>query len=139
MIPLSEIVGLKQYDGAALDGDYPPHCFEIQTRMLIFYVGENLDCYKKKEQEEKRAEGVAVKLPRRESGVGMLSALKWYEALGKALLPPEGPRQPSNAEIALEFSQIYQVSMRFDMLLSFRSRLKEVVLELKKLPHIFKR
>lgn len=106
VIALSEILGLKLYDGPPLDTKFPPHCFEIQTAHTIYYVGENLEWYSRNGQ----GGPPAAKLPRRESGVGLASAQKWYTALRQALLPPPVPREPPGAEVALEFSQMYQVN-----------------------------
>ena len=72
VIQLSEILGLKGNEGPPLDARFPPHCFEIQTAHTIYYVGENLDWYARNGQGPP-----AAKLPRRESGVGSISAEKW--------------------------------------------------------------
>uniref|UniRef100_A0A673CD58 Serine/threonine-protein kinase n=1 Tax=Sphaeramia orbicularis TaxID=375764 RepID=A0A673CD58_9TELE len=69
-IPLSEILSLEPNQAFSLlpDGSNP-HCFEIATASLVYYVGENLQ----------RSESV--------SGIGQDVARMWEMAIQHALMP----------------------------------------------------
>lgn len=141
-IPLADILGVRPYDGPALEPSGPPHCFEIQTAATIYYVGENLDWYVNNNASASGATGggktnsSVPQLPRRESGVGVASANKWMTAIRQALLPPmQGEERAAAAaaaanttlqtevseesqltqQIALEFSQLYQFNQQEEL------------------------
>jgi hypothetical protein len=102
-----------RYDGPPLDANYPPHCFEISTADTRYYVGENLDWYTGGQAGAAGRDAPSVaKLPRREAGMGLVSARKWLDALQTALLPPPVPHQmqPDTEGEALIFSQLFQVN-----------------------------
>uniref|UniRef100_A0A915J3I2 Protein kinase C n=1 Tax=Romanomermis culicivorax TaxID=13658 RepID=A0A915J3I2_ROMCU len=130
-IELASILGIQPYDGAPYDANTPPHCFEIVTKDLVYYVGENLEWYNHHNQQNKKSStngtgSCGLVIPRRESGLGKASAQRWLDAIRSALLPPsrlafdlnsgpssqtpEGMAELKQAQqVALEFSQLYQV------------------------------
>lgn len=82
-----------------------PHCFEIRTTSNVTYcVGENLDALS--------GGAPPTKLPRQCGPYGIASWQTWFQALQQALQPPPLRTDPANAEPALQFSQLYQVSPR---------------------------
>ncbi|KAM4542954.1 serine/threonine-protein kinase D1 isoform 3-T3 [Odontesthes bonariensis] len=77
-IPLSEILSLEPAHVLSLlpDGAYP-HCFEIATASLVYYVGENVH----------RAESSMTSSTILVSGVGHDVARMWEMAIQHALMP----------------------------------------------------
>uniref|UniRef100_A0A096LYE2 Serine/threonine-protein kinase n=1 Tax=Poecilia formosa TaxID=48698 RepID=A0A096LYE2_POEFO len=70
-IPLSEILSLEPAQNfSLLPEGANPHCFEITTAMLVYYVGENL-----------------LRAPHKVSGVGQDVARMWEMAIQHALMP----------------------------------------------------
>uniref|UniRef100_A0A8C7SZR9 Serine/threonine-protein kinase n=1 Tax=Oncorhynchus mykiss TaxID=8022 RepID=A0A8C7SZR9_ONCMY len=82
-IPLSEILQVEQSsDFSSLAQSSNPHCFEIITSTMVYYVGEN--------------HGVHYNSPAlAASGVGMEVAQGWEKAIRQALMP--ATPQPSVA------------------------------------------
>ncbi|XP_071222434.1 serine/threonine-protein kinase D3-like [Salvelinus alpinus] len=85
-IPLSEILQVEQSsDFSSLAQSSNPHCFEIITSTMVYYVGEN--------------HGVHYNSPAlAASGVGMEVAQGWEKAIRQALMP--ATPQPSVATAA---------------------------------------
>ncbi|KAL1229591.1 Serine/threonine-protein kinase [Trichinella spiralis] len=124
-IPFGDILGVRPYVGPPLDPDGPPHCFEILTARTIFYIGENLDWYLKPGTSR-------PPIPRRESGLGVAPAQRWFSAIHDALLPPGQFGRPPSREIiassvenleemkrsqrvALEFSSLFQINQQEEL------------------------
>uniref|UniRef100_A0A914YJ45 protein kinase C n=2 Tax=Panagrolaimus superbus TaxID=310955 RepID=A0A914YJ45_9BILA len=100
-IPLSTIIALVPYDGPPVDDRFAPHYFEIRTTANVTYcVGENFEAL---------LSGPPTKLPRHASTQPPSNVRAWFTALQKALQPPTLRTDQSNAEPALQFSQIYQI------------------------------
>ncbi|XP_039993358.1 serine/threonine-protein kinase D1 [Xiphias gladius] len=77
-IPLSEILSLEPAQNISLLPDGAnPHCFEIATASLVYYVGENL------QRAESSATGSSILV----SGVGQDVARMWEMAIQHALMP----------------------------------------------------
>nr|XP_046269760.1 serine/threonine-protein kinase D1 [Scatophagus argus] len=77
-IPLSEILSLEPAQTFSLLPDGAnPHCFEIETASLVYYVGENL------QRAEPSVTGSSVLV----SGVGQDVARMWEMAIQHALMP----------------------------------------------------
>lgn len=74
-IPLSEILQVEQSsDFSSLAQSSNPHCFEIITSTMVYYVGEN--------------HGVHYDSPAlAASGMGMEVAQGWEKAIRQALMP----------------------------------------------------
>uniref|UniRef100_A0A672IFI9 Serine/threonine-protein kinase n=1 Tax=Salarias fasciatus TaxID=181472 RepID=A0A672IFI9_SALFA len=87
-IPLSEILSLEPAQTLSLLPDGAnPHCFEIATASLVYYVGENLQ---------------------RVSGVGQDVARMWEMAIQHALMPV--PTQfGSPAVVFQDINSVYQI------------------------------
>uniref|UniRef100_A0A8C5N6C4 protein kinase C n=1 Tax=Gouania willdenowi TaxID=441366 RepID=A0A8C5N6C4_GOUWI len=85
-IPLSEILQVEQYkDYSNLAQGSNPHCFEIITATMVYYVGENNGSHY-------HSPALAA------SGVGMEVAQGWEKAIRQALMPVTP--QPSVASAA---------------------------------------
>ncbi|XP_008313048.2 serine/threonine-protein kinase D1 [Cynoglossus semilaevis] len=77
-IPLSEILSLEPAQNVSLLPDGAnPHCFEIATASLVYYVGENLQ----------RAESSVSSSCILVSGIGQDVARMWEMAIQHALMP----------------------------------------------------
>uniref|UniRef100_A0A3B4Y832 Protein kinase D1 n=1 Tax=Seriola lalandi dorsalis TaxID=1841481 RepID=A0A3B4Y832_SERLL len=77
-IPLSEILSLEPAQTFSLLPDGAnPHCFEIATASLVYYVGENL------QRAESSVTGSSILV----SGVGQDVARMWEMAIQHALMP----------------------------------------------------
>uniref|UniRef100_A0A3Q0RA27 Serine/threonine-protein kinase n=1 Tax=Amphilophus citrinellus TaxID=61819 RepID=A0A3Q0RA27_AMPCI len=77
-IPLSEILSLEPAQNFSLLHDGAnPHCFEIATASLVYYVGENL------QRPESSVTGSSILV----SGVGQDVARMWEMAIQHALMP----------------------------------------------------
>uniref|UniRef100_A0A669EK24 protein kinase C n=1 Tax=Oreochromis niloticus TaxID=8128 RepID=A0A669EK24_ORENI len=77
-IPLSEILSLEPAQNYSLLPDGAnPHCFEIATASLVYYVGENL------QRPESSVTGSSILV----SGVGQDVARMWEMAIQHALMP----------------------------------------------------
>ncbi|KAM9356372.1 serine/threonine-protein kinase D1 [Pholidichthys leucotaenia] len=77
-IPLSEILSLEPAQNFSLLPDGAnPHCFEIATASLVYYVGENL------QRAEPSMTGSSILV----SGVGQDVARMWEMAIQHALMP----------------------------------------------------
>uniref|UniRef100_A0A3Q4I757 Serine/threonine-protein kinase n=1 Tax=Neolamprologus brichardi TaxID=32507 RepID=A0A3Q4I757_NEOBR len=77
-IPLSEILSLEPAQNFSLLPDGAnPHCFEIATASLVYYVGENL------QRPESSVTGSSILV----SGVGQDVARMWEMAIQHALMP----------------------------------------------------
>ncbi|KAG7233444.1 hypothetical protein INR49_007012 [Caranx melampygus] len=77
-IPLSEILSLEPAQTFSLLPDGAnPHCFEIATATLVYYVGENL------QRVESSVSGSSILV----SGVGPDVARMWEMAIQHALMP----------------------------------------------------
>ncbi|XP_005941045.1 serine/threonine-protein kinase D1 isoform X1 [Haplochromis burtoni] len=77
-IPLSEILSLEPAQNFSLLPDGAnPHCFEIATASLVYYVGENL------QRPESCVTGSSILV----SGVGQDVARMWEMAIQHALMP----------------------------------------------------
>uniref|UniRef100_A0A0N5AVZ6 protein kinase C n=1 Tax=Syphacia muris TaxID=451379 RepID=A0A0N5AVZ6_9BILA len=99
-IPLGDILMVVQYDGPPIHPSYPPHCFEIRTKtQMVYCVGENLDALA----------GPPSKLPRHASGKANASAQMWLNALQQALQPLPTRHESENAQLALQFTELFQV------------------------------
>uniref|UniRef100_A0A674AW34 Serine/threonine-protein kinase n=1 Tax=Salmo trutta TaxID=8032 RepID=A0A674AW34_SALTR len=94
-IPLSEILQVEQSsDFSSLAQSSNPHCFEIITSTMVYYVGEN--------------HGVHYDSPAlAASGVGMEVAQGWEKAIRQALMPatPQ-PKQELSVSISVSNCQI---------------------------------
>uniref|UniRef100_A0A8P4GUL7 Serine/threonine-protein kinase n=1 Tax=Dicentrarchus labrax TaxID=13489 RepID=A0A8P4GUL7_DICLA len=77
-IPLSEILSLEPAQTLSLLPDGAnPHCFEIATASLVYYIGENL------QRAESSVTGSSILV----SGVGQDVARMWEMAIQHALMP----------------------------------------------------
>ncbi|CAN9501900.1 unnamed protein product [Ophioblennius macclurei] len=77
-IPLSEILSLEPAQSfSPLPDGANPHCFEIATASLVYYVGENL------QRAESSVSGSSILV----SGVGQDVARMWEMAIQHALMP----------------------------------------------------
>uniref|UniRef100_A0A5S6QE39 protein kinase C n=1 Tax=Trichuris muris TaxID=70415 RepID=A0A5S6QE39_TRIMR len=127
-IPFSDIRNIRLYSGPPINPDGPPHCFEILTNQVIFYVGENLDWYAKEPKDN--CVTIPCPLPRRESGLGMAMAQRWFAAIHRALMPllvtcervglpcssSTGMEQiPQGNQVAIEFSGMFQVNQHEEL------------------------
>ncbi|PAV84073.1 hypothetical protein WR25_21174 isoform B [Diploscapter pachys] len=101
ILPLAEIIAITQHSGPPVLSRHPPHCFEIRTtNNTVYCVGENLNYYS----------GEPVrKMPRSLSFRPPSNTQLWFQALKESLQPPPSKSDPENAELALEFANLYQV------------------------------
>uniref|UniRef100_A0A671VX01 Serine/threonine-protein kinase n=1 Tax=Sparus aurata TaxID=8175 RepID=A0A671VX01_SPAAU len=99
-IPLSEILSLEPAQTFSLLPDGAnPHCFEIATASLVYYVGENLT------RAESSVTGSSVLV----SGVGQDVARMWEMAIQHALMPAVSTGiSPSSRELDSESSCVFQ-------------------------------
>ena len=74
-IPLSEILEVDtSIDPLSVEASRPPHCFEMKTRTMIYYIGQSDPL----EGEE---------LPDADSGVGSNLGKTWADTIRSALTP----------------------------------------------------
>ncbi|XP_053291392.1 serine/threonine-protein kinase D1 [Pleuronectes platessa] len=100
-IPLSEILSLEPARTVSLlpDGSNP-HCFEISTASLVYFVGENLS------RAESSVSGSSVLV----SGVGQDVARMWEMAIQHALMPAvstgvsHGSHHSGHKEVSISIS-----------------------------------
>uniref|UniRef100_S4R9R9 Uncharacterized protein n=1 Tax=Petromyzon marinus TaxID=7757 RepID=S4R9R9_PETMA len=97
-IPLSEVLRVEAAHSFTMLGPQSrPHCFELITSTMEYYVGENL--------------GLAAKL---NSGLGAEVAHAWEMAIRHALMPVM-PQQPANASSATGAKSHAEVCVSFSM------------------------
>ncbi|KAI3418775.1 Dkf-1p [Globodera pallida] len=112
-IQLAEIVALIPYEGPSMDPKFSRHAFEIRTASgLTFCVGENLEAFGTHTANTTAPPPtpLSVTKSRYFGGAGATpSWQQWFQALQQSLQPPPLRTDPTNAEPALQFSQIYQV------------------------------
>uniref|UniRef100_A0A8C5GLG1 Serine/threonine-protein kinase n=1 Tax=Gouania willdenowi TaxID=441366 RepID=A0A8C5GLG1_GOUWI len=90
-IPLSEILQVEQYkDYSNLAQGSNPHCFEIITATMVYYVGENNGSHY-------HSPALAA------SGVGMEVAQGWEKAIRQALMPVT-PQPSVASELSISIS-----------------------------------
>uniref|UniRef100_A0A8C5GMA2 Serine/threonine-protein kinase n=1 Tax=Gouania willdenowi TaxID=441366 RepID=A0A8C5GMA2_GOUWI len=91
-IPLSEILQVEQYkDYSNLAQGSNPHCFEIITATMVYYVGENNGSHY-------HSPALAA------SGVGMEVAQGWEKAIRQALMPVTPQPSVASAELSISIS-----------------------------------
>uniref|UniRef100_A0AAQ6ITI4 Serine/threonine-protein kinase n=1 Tax=Anabas testudineus TaxID=64144 RepID=A0AAQ6ITI4_ANATE len=100
-IPLSEILSLEPAQTFSLLPDGAnPHCFEIATVSLVYYVGENL------QRSESSLTGSSILI----SGVGQDVARMWEMAIQHALMPAvsTGVSHSSHRSVLLQCFVVFQ-------------------------------
>ncbi|CAD5207919.1 unnamed protein product [Bursaphelenchus okinawaensis] len=105
-VALADILAVVPYNGPPIDTRFPAHCFEIRVRTsgedLIYCVGENLEAL--------ASGGAPPSKQARQQQYGLSGSWQhWFKALENALQPPALRSDPTNAEPALQFSQMYQI------------------------------
>uniref|UniRef100_A0A672PH80 protein kinase C n=1 Tax=Sinocyclocheilus grahami TaxID=75366 RepID=A0A672PH80_SINGR len=94
-IPLSEILQVevaRDFSSLALGGN--PHCFEVITATMVYYVGENTGGPHLHIHNPALAAG----------GVGLEVAQGWERAIRQALMPVPVTPQPSMGELSISIS-----------------------------------
>uniref|UniRef100_A0A8C1U190 Serine/threonine-protein kinase n=1 Tax=Cyprinus carpio TaxID=7962 RepID=A0A8C1U190_CYPCA len=94
-IPLSEILQVevaRDFSSLALGGN--PHCFEVITATMVYYVGENTGGPHLHIHNPALAAG----------GVGLEVAQGWERAIRQALMPVPVTPQPSVGELSISIS-----------------------------------
>ncbi|XP_041253827.1 serine/threonine-protein kinase D1 isoform X1 [Onychostruthus taczanowskii] len=102
-IPLSEILSLEPAKTfTLLSQGANPHCFEISTANIVYYVGENID----------HLSSVPLNNGVISSGVGIDVARMWEMAIQHALMPviPKGASTGSGASLHRDISISISVS-----------------------------
>lgn len=103
-IPLDEIIAIEMAKNMK---NAIPHCFELKTANIDYYVGQD-PLYNLKENE------AMLNLPPPESGVGAYLAKSWETTIRQALMPVTSTRSSSDSSSdsegrATEITQIYQI------------------------------
>lgn len=103
-IPLDEILCIET---AKTMKHSVPHCFELKTANVDYYVGQD-PLYNLKENE------AMINLPPPESGVGAYLAKSWETTIRQALMPVTTTRSSSDSSSdsegrATDITQIYQI------------------------------